>query len=126
MDISRRRKRIALLYQKMGKCLQVFLGRPPMVRGIVYELKRKCGKPTCRCTRGELHRSQCLSYYAGKGARKLVTLKGGEVERYRQSTKNYQRFYRARARFVQLSRQIVEELREIERSRMNVYEERKQ
>ena len=126
MDISQRRKRIAQLYQKMGECLKVLLSRPPMVRGIVYELKRKCGKPICRCNRGELHRSQCLSYYAGKGVRKLVTMKGGEVGRYRKLTENYQRFYRARARFLHLSRQIIEELREMERTRMNTYEERKQ
>jgi len=46
-----------------------------MGRDIVYELKRKCGKPNCRCTRGELHRSPCLSYYVGGDKRKLTTLK---------------------------------------------------
>jgi len=33
----------------------------PVVRGSVYELKRKCGKPGCKCAKGELHPSMVLS-----------------------------------------------------------------
>jgi hypothetical protein len=75
MDISKRRQQIYLLYRQMGACLKILLSRPPMGRGIVYELKRKCGNPNCRCTRGELHRSPCLSYYIGGEKRKLTTVK---------------------------------------------------
>jgi len=123
MDISKQRQQIHLLYQQMGACLKTLLSRPPMVRGIVYELKRKCGKPNCRCTRGELHSSPCLSYYVGGGKRKLTTLKGIDVAKYLKLTENYQNFYHARARFLKLSREIIETLKKIEEERVMSYEE---
>lgn len=96
-----------------------------MVRGIVYELKRKCGKPNCRCTRGELHSSPCLSYYVGGGKRKMTTLKGSDLAKYRKLTRNYQRFYHARAKFLKLTRQIVKEFKKIEEERVISYEKKK-
>jgi len=125
MDISKQRQQIHLLYRQMGACLKILLSRPPMVRGIVYELKRKCGKPNCRCTRGELHSSPCLSYYIGGGKRKLTTLKGSDVAKYRKLTENYQRFYHARAEFLKLSREIIDGLKKIEEERIMSYEESK-
>jgi len=125
MDISKQRQQIHLLYQQMGSCLKILLSRPPMVRGIVYELKRKCGKPNCRCTRGELHSSPCLSYYVGGGKRKLTTLKGSGVAKYRKLTENYQRFYHARARFLKLSREIITGLKKIEEEKLMSYKESK-
>ncbi len=26
-----------------------------LLRGVLYTLRRKCGKPTCHCTTGDLH-----------------------------------------------------------------------
>ena len=75
--------------------------------------------------RGELHSSPCLSYYVGGGKRKLTTLKGSDVAKYRKLTENYQRFYHARARFLKLSREIIDGLKKIEEERIISYEESK-
>ena len=36
--------------------------RTPLVKGNVYEMARKCGKRSCPCTRGRLHRTWVLSW----------------------------------------------------------------
>ena len=47
---------------RLESSVQVVFRRAPLVKGNVYEMARKCGKPSCACTRGELHRSMVLSW----------------------------------------------------------------
>lgn len=34
---------------------------PRMLRGTLITMRRKCGKPTCRCAQGQLHEGPALS-----------------------------------------------------------------
>ena len=36
-----------------------------LLRGALFVLRRKCGKPTCRCAIGEPHETPALAYPAG-------------------------------------------------------------
>lgn len=62
---------------------------PRMLRGTLITMRRKCGKPTCRCAAGDLHEGPALSVsLSGKSI--TITLKPTEVplveaalERYR-------------------------------------------
>lgn len=51
---------------------------PELLRGSVITLRRKCGKPNCRCADGEPHETPALSYSEG-GRTKTVTLRADEV-----------------------------------------------
>lgn len=44
-----------------------------LLRGSLITLKRKCGRPGCRCARGELHTTPALSYSTG-GVTQMVML----------------------------------------------------
>lgn len=62
---------------------------PPLLRGVLFTLRRKCGKPGCRCAAGEPHESPALAYPWG-GRTKTMTLTaqdvpgvGAALERYR-------------------------------------------
>jgi len=59
-----------------------------------------------------------LIYRQKGGKRKLTTLKGSDVAKYRKLTGNYQRFYHARARFLKLNREIIDGLKKIEEERV--------
>lgn len=37
----------------------------PMIKGSVYSRSRRCGKPQCRCARGEPHRDRVLAVRQG-------------------------------------------------------------
>jgi hypothetical protein len=61
----------------------------PLLRGVLFTLRRKCGKPSCRCATGEPHESPALAYPWG-GRTKTMTLTEADVpgvdaalERYR-------------------------------------------
>ncbi len=54
-DISRLRQKISLLRTRRTNLENKGLRSRAMVRGSLLELMRKCGKPGCKCQRGELH-----------------------------------------------------------------------
>lgn len=49
-----------------------------VLRGTLLTLRRKCGKPTCRCARGALHETPALAYKVA-GAAKILTLRPQDV-----------------------------------------------
>lgn len=62
---------------------------PVLLRGVLFTLRRKCGKSGCRCVTGEMHESPALAYPCG-GRTKTMTLSEQDVagvsaalERYR-------------------------------------------
>src|SRR5881296_714999 len=60
--LSRRRAALGDALKELETTLEVAFERSALVKGNVYELARKCGKPTCVCAEGQLHRSMVLSW----------------------------------------------------------------
>ena len=61
MDASQVRKQLQLHQRELNALLRVLKQRRPLIRGSVYNLRRKCGKDVCRCQDGFLHESWVLS-----------------------------------------------------------------
>lgn len=61
---------------------------PAMLRGVLFTLRRKCGKPTCRCATGEAHESPALAYPAD-GRTKTMTLAAQDVARVSAALERY-------------------------------------
>jgi hypothetical protein len=53
-----------------SRLTQIVSGHP-FLRGCLQERYRLCGKPTCRCTRGQKHRALYLVLAEGKRLRQL-------------------------------------------------------
>lgn len=113
MDLSARRKRIKELYKELACPIEALLTRRPFIKGHLYELKRKCGKPRCRCLKGELHQTMVLSWSEG-GRHHLRTIKESELERIEKFTSNYRRFRQGRASVRRMVNQILNLADEIE------------
>ena len=67
--------------------------RPRVLPGSLITLRRRCGKPNCRCATGAPHETPALSYSV-RGRTKMLTLSGAEapavaaaVARYRKAVK---------------------------------------
>jgi len=86
---------------------------PLVLRGSLITLKRKCGRPRCRCATGELHETLALSLNVG-GKTAIVTLRPEEIPGI-QAALN--RSHEARARLDQQVRAGVALLRERHRRR---------
>jgi hypothetical protein len=70
-----------------------------MVPGSLYLLRRQCGKPTCRCARGERHASWVLTR-SESGHSRLYPVPPDQRGRLRLLTREYRRWQLARARLV--------------------------
>lgn len=63
---------------------------PRVLPGSLITLRRKCGKPSCRCASGALHESPALSYSV-RGKTKMLTLSADEVPAVRRAVTRYRK-----------------------------------
>jgi hypothetical protein len=80
------------------------------------ELARKCGKPSCACAEGPLHRSMVLSW-SHQGKTRLMTIPPEKLDRVRANSEQYLRYRRARARVTEIHQHILKWLDQIEKLR---------
>jgi nucleoid-associated protein YgaU len=59
-----------------------------MVRGALFTLRRKCGKPNCHCVSGEPHETPALAYPEG-GKTKTLTLSDADAAEVRVALRRY-------------------------------------
>jgi hypothetical protein len=113
---SRLRRSLLQLLDGMRGLVEPFLSDRPVVKGTVYELKRKCGKPGCKCARGELHARMVLSA-SDRGRTRLRAVPRGFLVDTQQRVRRYQELRRARARVVEIHRQMLKVMDEMEAMR---------
>jgi len=113
---SRLRQSLRKLVEEMKGLIEPFFSNRPIVKGTVYELKRKCGKPGCKCAQGELHARMVISASEG-GKTRLRAIPRGFLVDTQQRVKRYQELRRARARVVEIHRQMLKILDEMEAMR---------
>ncbi|NWG14378.1 MAG: hypothetical protein HXY20_12680, partial [Acidobacteria bacterium] len=114
--LSRIRQSLYELAQEVVQLVPVFAERHPMVKGTVYEQRRKCGKPSCHCASGEPHRSMILSRSEASRTR-LIAIPSGHLKDLQVLTRRYQRFRRARARLGRIYRKMISLIDQLEEVR---------
>ena len=114
---SRLRLALKSLLAEHQRQLDEMLPLRQLVKGSVYELKARCGKPSCHCAsdEGPLHTSTVLSW-SDHGKTRLRTLPPGERVRFRQLTEHYRRFRQARAALVKLQRRMLATIDQLEKT----------
>ena len=83
---------------------------PPLeeiVRGSVFTRQLRCGKPTCHCARGALHRATYLSVSFGGGRTVQVSLPPALVATARRWVANYQTWWRAIETVSEINRDLL-------------------
>lgn len=115
-NLSRLRLALRQRLKDLESSLEVVFGRAPLVKGNVYEMARKCGKPSCACTRGQLHRSMVLSW-SERGTTRLFSIPPDRLAEVRQKSQEYLRFRRTRARVSEICKGMVALLDRIEKLR---------
>ncbi|MDQ6726822.1 MAG: hypothetical protein M3066_11745 [Actinomycetota bacterium] len=61
---------------------------PLMVRGALFTLRRRCGKPSCHCANEAGHESPALAYPEA-GRTRTMTLSAAEVDEVRAALERY-------------------------------------
>ena len=112
---SRLRLALHSLLDDYRRQIDTLLPLRQLVKGSVYDLHTRCGKPSCHCAsdQGPLHTATVISW-SEHGKTRLRTLPPGELEHFRSWTENYRRFRQVRAALVKLHQKIVAHLDRLE------------
>ena len=115
LDVPALRKRIWSAYKRVRPLLFEMLRIRTFLRGSVYELKTRCGKASCVCMRGQLHRRWVLTESVG-GRKRLRVLPQDEMELWRRRAEDYREFRRKRAEIVKIVGRMLSDLDAVERA----------
>ena len=113
---SRLRQSLVHLVSEMKQLVEPFFSDRPVIKGTVYELRRRCGKPGCKCAQGELHARMVVSA-SEKGKTRLRVIPRGFLVEAQQKVGRYQELRRIRARLVAIHREMLRVLDEMEAMR---------
>jgi hypothetical protein len=114
--LSRTRQQISQLALRRREAEQVLLERSALLKGILLEVQRTCGKAGCKCARGQKHGCWQLSASV-EGRRRSWNVSRRYVAKVKELTGNYRRFRRARAVWVRLNAEMLKRINEMEAAR---------
>jgi hypothetical protein len=100
----------------MKRLIEPLFSNGPVIKGTVYELRRRCGKPGCKCAQGELHTCMVVSA-SEKGKTRLRVIPRGFFVEVQQKVRRYQDLRRIRARLVAIHWKMLKVLDEMEAMR---------
>lgn len=114
---SRHRQLLGELSDQHRQLVDSLLDIRELLKGSVYELKTRCGKPSCHCDApdGDRHTAPVLTW-SDQGKTQLRTLPAKEVEPTRRLTENYRRFRQTRAALVKLHRRTLTTIDRLEKA----------
>jgi hypothetical protein len=110
---SRLRKRILDLHEEQRELLEAVVSCRNLVKGSVYDLQTRCGKPSCVCAQGQRHSAMVVSW-SQAGRTRILTVQPGDLDRLIRLTGEYRSFRKARARLVKLQKELLKEVDKLE------------
>jgi hypothetical protein len=113
---NRLRLSLIQLADEIRQLIDPYLSGKPLIKGSVYELKRKCGKPGCKCAQGELHGRMVVSA-SEKGKTKLRVIPRGFLVQVETKVGRYQKLRRARTRLIEVHKKTLQVMDEMEAMR---------
>jgi len=106
-EASRLRQQLVRTEARRDRHLsEILQTRLRMIRGSFVLLRKKCGKPNCRCATGETHPTSYLSI-SEEGRRRMVHVRSADVAVVREAAERYRRFREARAALARLSADLL-------------------
>lgn len=114
---SHQRQLLGELEDQHRQLVESLLEIRELLKGSVYELKTRCGKPSCHCAApdGARHTTPVLSW-SDHGKTQLRSLPAKDVNRLGQLTENYRHFRQARAALVKLQRRTLDTVDRLEQA----------
>jgi len=113
---SRLRQTLVRLAGEIRGLIEPCFSDKPVIKGTAYELKRRCGKPGCRCARGELHAQMVVSASEG-GKTRLQVIPRGYLVEVQEKVGRYQALRRIRTRLGAIHQKMLEVMDEMEAAR---------
>jgi hypothetical protein len=115
--VSRLRQKLWQAYRALARTLRLLQRDAPMVQGSLYLLRRKCGKPNCRCARGQLHATWVLTR-SEAGRSRLYAVGAEQRGPLRPLAREYRRWQLARAHLVKQTAKLLALIDELAEQRL--------
>jgi hypothetical protein len=115
-EFSRLRQHLLHLAGEIKGLVKPVFSDLPVIKGTVYELKRKCGKPGCKCAQGELHSRMVVSA-SERGKTRLQVIPQGFLSEVQTKVRRYQELRRVRSRLGEIYRKMMKVMDEMEAMR---------
>ncbi len=77
------------LQEQKRKILEKIQSLDGAVRGSIYELKGRCGKPNCYCARGPRRHVSLMLSFSYKGKTRLIPIKKEQIPEIRARINDY-------------------------------------
>lgn len=106
---SQRQRRLWQLWRRAARLMRRMQRAQAMCPGSLYLLRRRCGKPTCRCRQGALHATWVVTR-SEEGRVRLYRVPEAERTAVRRLTTEYRAWQRARAALVKTLNELVRQL----------------
>ena len=119
--LSSLRSQLLQAQQFLPGLLEACFAREPLLPASLYTLRRRCGKPSCRCSRGKLHESTVLSY-RGQGKPRNLATSPEHLPALRDMTDPYRRCRQARAQLVRWQRRLLDIVDALQAARVQLGE----
>ena len=113
---SQLRQSLGRLANEIRQVINPFFSDKPLIKGSVYELKTKCGKPGCKCAKGELHHRMVVSA-SEKGKTRLRAIPHGFLIEVQTKVRRYQELRRVRVRLIEVHKKMLQVMDEMEAMR---------
>lgn len=111
---GRIRQRLSRIPAEVAEEVRRMVGVREMVHGYVYHSRRRCGKPSCRCARGEPHEAWVLAAKVN-GRQTTRSLSGARRQSVQRLAENYRRYRQAQRAVRKLCGELTQLGRELER-----------
>jgi predicted nucleotidyltransferase len=110
---SQLRKEISKLANQVPTLVEPLLKPRRFFKGSVYLSQRRCGKPSCRCARGELHTAWIASTTVNK-RRTTRSISIGKLKQLQRMAREYREFRQARIKLRRAIGDLLEAVRAME------------
>jgi len=124
-DLPALRQKLWRAYAALARTLRQLQRAEPMLQGSFYLLRRKCGKPNCRCASGHLHASWVLTR-SEAGKDRLYSVPKEQRAHVRRWAGEYRRYQRARAALAKAAPRLLALVDEMAEPRLVLWPEKKE
>ncbi len=107
--LSLQRRRLWQVWRTAERLVRRMQRAEAMCPGSLYLLRRRCGKPTCRCRQGALHATWVVTR-SETGRVRLYRVPERERAAVRRLTAQYREWQRARAALVKAVNELMRQL----------------
>jgi hypothetical protein len=109
------RRRLESQFSQVRMCLSALVKEEKLVKGVLYPLRRKCGKSQCKCAQSDYRHESWYLSFSDHGKTRVVYVPEEDRKELIDLTKRYKSFRLNRQKLVETFKGILHQVNNLER-----------